>query len=88
LRTLVDGATSVTVRTNGLTPNVLEGLRQWGKDIRADGNQITLTVADEAALPAINRYLVAQNVEVYALMPQHLSLEDLFIQIVGTDGGL
>jgi ABC-2 type transport system ATP-binding protein len=88
LRTLVDGATSVTVRANGLTPNVLEGLCQWGKDIRADGNQITLTVADEAALPAINRFLVAQNVEVFALTPQHLSLEDLFIQIVGTDGGL
>jgi ABC-2 type transport system ATP-binding protein len=88
LRTLVDGATSVTVRANGLTPNVLEGLRQWGKDIRADGNQITLTVTDEAVLPAINRFLVAQNVEVYALTPQRLSLEDLFIQIVGTDGGL
>lgn len=88
LKTLVYGATSVTVRANGLTPNVLEGLRQWGKDIRADGNQVTLTVADEAALPAINRFLVAQNVEVFALTPQHLSLEDLFIQIVGTDGGL
>jgi ABC-2 type transport system ATP-binding protein len=88
LKTLVDGATSVTVRANGLTPNVLEGLGKWGKEIRADGNQITLTVANESALPAINRFLVAQNVEVYALTPQHLSLEDLFIQIVGTDGGL
>ncbi len=88
LKTLVDGATSVTVRANGLTPSVLEGLSQWGKEIRADGNQITLTVANESALPAISRFLVAQNVEVFALTPQHLSLEDLFIQIVGTDGGL
>ena len=88
LKSLVNGATSVTVRADGLTPHVIAGLNQWGRDIRADGNQITLTVADESALPAINRYLVAQNVEVYALTPQHLSLEDLFIQIVGTDGGL
>ncbi len=88
LKTLVNGATSVTVRAEGLTPQVIAGLNQWGKDIRADGNQITLTVADESALPAINRYLVAQNAAVYALTPQHLSLEDLFIQIVGTDGGL
>lgn len=88
LKTLVDGATSVTVRASGFTPAIIAGLAQWGKDIRADGNQVTLTVADETALPAINRYLVAQNVEVYALTPQHLSLEDLFIQIVGTDGGL
>jgi ABC-2 type transport system ATP-binding protein len=88
LKTLVDGATSVTVRAHGLTPTVLEGLGQWSKEVRADGNQVTLTVATESVLPAINRYLVAQNVEVYALTPQHLSLEDLFIQIVGTDGGL
>ena len=88
LKTLVDGATSVTVRAHGLTPDVLAGLGQWSKEVRADGNQVTLTVASESALPAINRFLVAQNVEVYALTPQHLSLEDLFIQIVGTDGGL
>ena len=88
LKSLVNGATSVTVRADGLTPHVIAGLNQWGRDIRADGNQVTLTVADESALPAINRYLVAQNVAVYALTPQHLSLEDLFIQIVGTDGGL
>jgi len=88
LKTLVDGATSVTVRAHGLTPDVLAGLDQWSKEVRADGNQVTLTVASESALPAINRFLVAQDVEVYALTPQHLSLEDLFIQIVGTDGGL
>ncbi len=88
LNTLVDGATRVTVRANGLTPDTIAGLGRWGKDVRADGNQVLLTVADESALPAINRYLVACDVEVYALTPQRLSLEDLFIQIVGTDGGL
>ena len=88
LKTLVNGATSITVRASGFTTDIIAGLGKWGKDIRADGNQITFTVGDEAVLPAINRYLVAQNVEVYALTPQHLSLEDLFIQIVGTDGGL
>lgn len=88
LKTLVDGATSVTVRAGGLSAQTVAGLSQWGRDVRADGNQVTMTIADEAALPAIARYLVAQNAEVYALTPQHLSLEDLFIQIVGTDGGL
>jgi hypothetical protein len=45
-------------------------------------------MSDESALPTMTRYLVAQNVEVFAITPQRLSLEDLFIQIVGTDGGL
>jgi ABC-2 type transport system ATP-binding protein len=88
LKALVDGATSVTIRTGGIAAETVAGLSRWGHEVRADGSQVTLTVTDESALPAITRYLVAQNVEVYALTPQRLSLEDLFIQIVGTDGGL
>jgi ABC-2 type transport system ATP-binding protein len=88
LKSLVSGATHVSLRAGGLTPEILAGLEQWGGDVRADGDQVSLTVADESALPAITRYLVAQDVEVYALTPQRLSLEDLFIQVVGTDGGL
>lgn len=88
LKTLVNGETSVTVRAGGLTPEALHGLSQWGRNVRADGDHISLTISEEAALPAITRHLVAHHAEVYAITPQHLSLEDLFIQIVGTDGGL
>jgi ABC-2 type transport system ATP-binding protein len=88
LKSLVAGETRVTVRAGGLTPEILAGLNQWGHELRADGEQVTITVASEATLPAIARYLVAQKAEVYALTPQRLSLEDLFIQIIGTDGGL
>ncbi len=88
LKTIVDGETSVTIRAAGLTPEALAGLAQWGRDIRADGDHITLTVTDDSALPAITRHLVTHQAEVYAVTPQRLSLEELFIQIVGTDGGL
>jgi ABC-2 type transport system ATP-binding protein len=88
LKSLVDGATRVTLRARALSPQALAGLGQWGRDIRADGETTTLTVEDEEALPAITRYLVDQGAQVYALTPQHLALEDLFIQIIGTDGGL
>jgi ABC-2 type transport system ATP-binding protein len=88
LSSLVNGATSVTIRAGGLTPETVAGLARWGGDVRADGEHLTLTVSEEADLPEINRYLVEMNVAVYAFTPQHLSLEDLFIQIVGTDGGL
>ncbi len=88
LKTLVDGAASVRIRAGGLTSEILAGLSQWGRDLRADGEHITLTVADDAVLPAITRHLVERGAQVYAVAPEHLSLEDLFIQIVGTDGGL
>jgi len=88
LKALVDGETSVSIRTGEVAPGVQAGLEQFGKNVRADGDTITLTVSSETALPEITRYLVAQGAEVYAITPQRLSLEDLFIQVVGTDGGL
>ena len=88
LKALATGATGVTIHARGMTPDTLAGLGQWAQEVRLDGDQVSLSVGDEAALPAITRYLVAQNVDVYGIAAQRLSLEDLFIQIVGTDGGL
>ena len=88
LKTLVSGETSVTIRAGGLTAETIQGLAQFGQNLRANGQVITLSVSSEAALPEITRYLVEQGGEVYAIAPKHLSLEDLFIEVVGTDGGL
>ena len=88
LKALATGATGVTIHARGMMPEILIGLSQWAQEVRLDGDHVSLSVADEAALPAITRYLVAQNVDVYGIAAQRLSLEDLFIQIVGTDGGL
>ena len=78
----------VTIRAVGLTEEVLSGLAQWGGNIQADGEILTLTVRNESDLPEINRYLVAQGVSVFALSPNRLSLEEIFIETVGKDGGL
>ena len=84
----IDGEISVSIRAGGLTPDVVSGLERFGRDVRADGDHLTLTVKDDDTLPEIARYLVAAGAELYALTPQRISLEDLFIQVVGTDGGL
>ncbi len=88
LQDLVEGELSVEIHLRGLSQEALAGLSRWAKNIRLDGEHLALTVGQEQDLPAINRYLVEGGVEVFALRPQHVSLEDLFIQIVGTDGGL
>jgi len=84
----IDGETAVTLRAAGLTPLLIAGLENFGRDVHVDGERVTLTVTAESALPQIARYLVSQGAELFALTPQRVSLEDLFIQIVGTDGGL
>jgi len=88
LKDLVEGELTVEVRARHLSPQVVAGLSRWSQNVRADGEHLQLTLASENDLPAVNRYLVERGVDVFALRPQHLSLEDLFIKIVGTDGGL
>ena len=88
LQGLLEGELSVDVRVRNLTESAFEGLKQWSISQRRDGDHLSLTLSGEADLPAVNRYLVQQGADVYALRPQHVSLEELFIEIVGTDGGL
>ncbi len=88
LKSLAEGELSVEIRARNLTPPVRQGLSRWSTNVRQDGEHLSLTIASEIDLPQINRYLVEQGVEVYSLRPNQVSLEDLFIQIVGTDGGL
>jgi ABC-2 type transport system ATP-binding protein len=79
---------TVTIRAGGLTAETISGLSRWGQDIHARGDHVTLTVPSDSVLPDITRYLVAQGASVFAITPKHLSLEELFIETVGKDGGL
>lgn len=88
LQNLVDGELSVEIRARHLNPDIISGLSRWSSNVRADGEHLSLTLPSENDIPVINQHLVEQGVEVYAIHPQRISLEDLFIQIVGTDGGL
>ena len=88
LQALMEGELSVQIRARNLRPEVITGLSQWSQSVRMDGEHLSLTLASELDLPAVNRYLVSEGVDVFALRPQHVSLEDLFIEIVGVDGGL
>jgi ABC-2 type transport system ATP-binding protein len=78
----------VTIRASGLTSAMISEMARWGRDIQVKGEQLTLTVYNEASVPEINRYLVAQGANVFAISPRRLSLEDIFIETVGKDGGL
>jgi ABC-2 type transport system ATP-binding protein len=78
----------VTIRADGWNPDVISGMDEWGRDIHAEDGEVTLTVQDEARIPELNRYLVQQGVNVFAITPVRKSLEEIFIETVGEDGGL
>jgi ABC-2 type transport system ATP-binding protein len=78
----------VTIRAGGLTPQIVNGLSSWGEEINFNGEQLTLTVQNEDSLPQITAYLVSNSVKVYAIAPNRISLEEIFVETVGKDGGL
>ena len=82
-----DGEVVETRQLNGES-EVVDGLSQWTPSVRVDGERLTLTLSSNALLPEVVRYLVAKGADVYEVTPQRLSLEERFLQIVGSDGGL
>jgi ABC-2 type transport system ATP-binding protein len=88
LASLSSDQTSVTIRVSKLAAESLNGLSQWGREIQMDGELVRMIIASDTVLPAVTRYLVSQNAEVYSITPNRTSLEDIFIETVGKDGGL
>ena len=84
----VEEQISVSIRAANVTAEALNGLSQWTPSFRVEGECLTLSLPSTALLPEIVRYLVANGADVYEVARQRISLEERFLQIVGSDGGL
>ncbi len=85
---LLDGEITVTMRAGNTRPDVLKELGQRVGSLHAADGLLTFSAPSTDDLPGIVRFLVNQGADVYEMTPQRLSLEDLFLKIVGEDGGL
>ncbi len=88
LRDDLEAQVNVSIRAINLTAEIVNGLSQWTTEFRSEGDRLTLSLSSSSLLPEIVRYLVAKGADVYEVTPQRISLEERFLQIVGTDGGL
>ena len=88
LQALSDGEVKVSIKASPLGPEVLEGLARWGRILSVDEDRISMVAFREGDLAEINRYLVGRGLDVHALSPGQISLEEMFIDLVGEGGGL
>jgi ABC-2 type transport system ATP-binding protein len=88
LQTLVDREVRVAVRARNLSSEAVAGLAPWTASPHLNGEDLTLVAQHADALPDILRHLVASGADVYKFAPERLTLEELFVQIVGEDRGL
>ncbi len=82
---LAGRASEVEIRAGGLTPELLSGLSRWGQVLRSNDGHLTMAVESDETVPAIAGWLVQGGARLYALTPQRLSLEELFVRIVKED---
>ena len=79
-------AVPVVVRVGQPTPALLVALAEFGSEVQfgAANGRIHLTLPDEADIPKLANWLVQQGHTLYELTPQPITLEERFLQIVGT----
>jgi len=78
----------VTARAKNFSEPMLQGLSTWAAAARLEGEHLSFTTASSDHLPHILRHLVTSGAEVYQFTPERISLEDLFVRIMGEDRGL
>jgi hypothetical protein len=79
---------SIIARVTGLRTEALAGLEPWAGSVRLEGDSLTMEVRAEESVPEVVAYLVASGARVYSLHSRQASLEEMFLRIVGTEGGL
>jgi ABC-2 type transport system ATP-binding protein len=80
--------TEVEIQVAHISFAAVEKLQTFTKDVRVEGQLLRLRVARVDDLPEVVRSLVEAGVEVFSVIPQRISLEDLFLRTMGPDSGL
>ncbi|MDE3052565.1 MAG: ABC transporter ATP-binding protein [Gemmatimonadota bacterium] len=78
----------VAVRADGVTDAAVSGLSRWTTWARLDGPELRFGASSEQVLPEVVRHLVGAGADIFQVTLDRMSLEDVFVQLVGEDRGL
>lgn len=70
---------------DAVSAEIVGGLATFGEALRTTEHEVWMRVADEAAAPAVVRWLVERGAAVYGVALRRPSLETLFLEIMGSD---
>jgi ABC-2 type transport system ATP-binding protein len=87
LRTQSGGEIRVIVSAQKLSAETVAGLTRWCTSIEKQGDLLTISTKSREFLPEVHRYLVASGADIFSFTPERLSLEELFLKVVGEDRG-
>ncbi len=75
----------VQMRILGMTPALRGALESLSRTVTWEGESVSATISDEAAIPELVAATVREGGKLMSLVPMRESLEDLFIRVVEAD---
>jgi ABC-2 type transport system ATP-binding protein len=87
LRAQQEDAVRVEARAKKVSQECVDGLSRWCDFVQLDEERLTLTTPSRERLPDILRFLVGSGAQVYQFTPHKMTLEELFISVMGEDRG-
>ena len=88
LRTVTEEEVRVAVQARNLPDQVIAQLAPWATAAMVEDERLTFTARSRESLPEIVRCLIAGGAEIYEFTPRRMSLEELFVSVMGRDGGM
>jgi ABC-2 type transport system ATP-binding protein len=88
MSTFTESANRVIVRLKNVSAETLDGLRTWASRIEHNGEALIVDLHTPDLASRVLRYLVERGTEIFEFTPQRQSLEQRFLEIVGSDQGL
>jgi len=79
--------TEVEIKAARVSTTAMERLKEFAQNPRLEGEILRLGVMEPGSLPQVVRCLVESGAEVFSVVPQRVSLEDLFLQVMGPEPG-
>jgi ABC-2 type transport system ATP-binding protein len=88
MSSFAESRNGIRARVKGISEEILPGLHNWGSAIVYDGELLLMNLNASDFAPHVLRYLVEHGAQVFEFIPARISLEDRFLEILGTDHGL
>jgi ABC-2 type transport system ATP-binding protein len=78
----------VVVNARNVSQQAVDGLAAWSTSANYENERLIFSARSKEVLPHALRHLVASGAEIFEFRPERMSLEDLFVEIMGEDRGL
>jgi ABC-2 type transport system ATP-binding protein len=78
----------VVVSARNVSQRAIEGLEAWSVSTTYENEKLTFMARSRETLPDALRHLVSSGADIFGFTPERMSLEDLFVKIMGEDRGL